>query len=122
MIKGLPWPLRFGNVNVLETIYDEDVIKTAILSILCTFQGERVMRPTVGTDAYGLLFENADAVVMEAAVRNSVINAIRRSDARIILTAVDVTVQDETVTIFVEYEWNNKVDDVSVTYKRSIAV
>jgi phage baseplate assembly protein W len=73
---GWAFPPRFdANGHIAAAAYDEDV-RQALLIILGTNPGERVMRPDFGTGLDRLLFEPVDASMatrVEVMVRDAVV-------------------------------------------------
>jgi len=86
---GITLPLRNGNSGYFEQSYDTlTQVKSNIINLLNTRQGERRMQPTFGTRLWNLLFEqNVDALPDIA------VNIIKEDVAMWIpnVTVVDVT-------------------------------
>jgi hypothetical protein len=76
---------RTGKLAVAE--YEAD-IRQAILIILETAPGERVMRPDFGCGIHELVFESIDSTTLQR-VRSLVGEALRRYEARIDVLSVD---------------------------------
>lgn len=88
--KGWAFPVRTdGSGKVQLSIYEED-IREAILIILGTDQGERVMRPDFGSGLNALVFEPLNTTTM-ALVRHRVEEALITWEPRIDLEEVRVT-------------------------------
>lgn len=83
---------RTGKVAFAE--YEDD-IRQALLIILETARGERVMRPDFGCGIHDLVFESLDSTTLQR-IRSEVEDALRRYEARIDVLGVNV---DETATI-----------------------
>ncbi len=120
-ILSFVWPFRFSSASTPEIAEDEDAIKASVISILTTSPRERVMRPTLGTEAWSLVFETASPVLV-AQVRLAVTRALRLGEPRIRVTKVDVTVEDTALIIGVEYAWNGSQERVDVEMARVSAV
>lgn len=89
---GVGWafpPLPGPAGDVALAAYDEDV-RQAVLLILQTAPGERVMRPDFGAGLGDLVFEPL-SVRLLALVRHRVETALTRWEPRIRLDLVDVT-------------------------------
>jgi uncharacterized protein len=92
--RGWAYPVTFDPVKgtVAESEYEAD-IRQAIIIILSTSRGERVMRPDFGCGIYDLVFDVVDTALLtriDSEVRESMI----KFEARIELTGVDVNPRD----------------------------
>jgi len=117
MLKGIAWPITLGDVNTIETVYDEDVVAASIRTILETQRGERRMRPQLGADIYQYVFENAD-VATAVLIKRSIINAIRVGEPRVTLVSVKAEITDTQINVYIEYEFNNKIEDITIPLPR----
>lgn len=101
---GWSFPLAAANGQAKMVEYEEDV-RQAILIILLTNHGERVMRPTFGAGLNAFLFEPVSPTTM-AAVQTRVHDALIDWEPRI--DVIDVTVSPSpkdlsTVLIDISY-------------------
>lgn len=92
--RGWAYPVTFDPVKgtVAESEYEAD-IRQAIIIILSTSRGERVMRPDFGCGIYDLVFDVVDTALLtriDSEVRESMI----KFEARIDLTSLDVNPRD----------------------------
>lgn len=78
--------LRTGRV---ESVAHEEDIRQAILIILETAPGERVMRPGFGCGIHELVFAVLDTTAIQR-IRSTVEEALRRCEARIDVLGVEV--------------------------------
>lgn len=89
---------------IASTAYEED-IRQAILIILETAPGERVMRPDFGCGIHSLVFEALDSTTLQR-IRSEVETALRQYEARIEVLGVTV---DENAsfegTLLIELEY-----------------
>lgn len=90
--KGLKYPFRFKSVSggtevSAATSREHDHIRESILQILGTRPGERLMNPEFGSRLHDLVFEQNDEV-LKGLIRHYVIDAIKRWEKRVIVTAV----------------------------------
>ena len=90
--KGLGFPFRFqrrfGGAEVSSaTSTEHEHIQESIIQILGTSPGERFMRPEFGSRLKSLVFEANDEV-LKGLIRHDVIEAIKRWEKRVIVTAV----------------------------------
>lgn len=77
---------RTGHVAYAE--YDNDIAQ-AILIVLETAPGERVMRPEFGCGIHDMVFTSLDSTTLQR-IRSLVDDALRRYEARIEVLAVTV--------------------------------
>ncbi len=85
---AMPVALDPRTGRVASVAYEDD-IRQAILIILETAPGERVMRPDFGCGIHDLVFTSLDTTTIEL-VRSSVEDALRRFEARIDVQGVSV--------------------------------
>ena len=90
--KGLGFPFHFerrsGGAQVSSaTTIEHEHIHESIIQILGTSPGERFMRPEFGSRLKTLVFEANDEV-LKGLIRHYIIEAIKRWDKRVIVTAV----------------------------------
>jgi phage baseplate assembly protein W len=101
--KGWAFPVRVTAGEVATAAYDEDV-RQAIVIILGTNPGERVMRPDFGAGLRAFVFEPMSPATLEA-LRQRVQEALVDWEPRIDVEAVGVTAvpPDGKVLIDVAY-------------------
>jgi phage baseplate assembly protein W len=71
-----------------------DQIKSDILALLLTNQGERVMLPNFGADLRRFLFEPADAIVAEE-IRGLIADQLRLWEPRVVIEDIDIIVDPD---------------------------
>ena len=87
LYKGLSFPLGNTLQDFVEDKGDYAMLKTSIMNILFTIQGERVMRPRFGSGLPLKLFEPLDEI-LEGELERMIKDDIRRSDPRIDIVSV----------------------------------
>ena len=85
---NMPVALDPRTGRVLSVAYEED-IRQSIFIILETAPGERVMRPNFGCGIHELVFTALDSTAIQQ-IRSTVMEALRRCEARIDVLAVTV--------------------------------
>ncbi|XXT18831.1 GPW/gp25 family protein [Sorangium sp. So ce429] len=92
---GVGWhfPVAAGDEEVALVGYEEDV-RQAILIILQTQRGERVMRPEFGAGLREFVFEPANPATM-ALIKKRVEDALIDWEPRIDVLSVSVTISEE---------------------------
>ncbi|HRI62597.1 MAG TPA: GPW/gp25 family protein [Polyangium sp.] len=104
--RGFSFPPRFtkGGEEV-EMVSNAADIEQSIRILLGTMRGERVMRESFGCDLAGLLFEEADNLLISR-IQRTITDAIVEHEPRVTLDRVDVNEGDRLEGRF----------DVSVVY------
>ncbi len=82
--------LRVSNRGGMEMIEGKQSVRQAILLLLSTLPGERVMRPNYGCNLNGLVFSPNDITTAGLAI-HYVQQAIERWEPRVDVTRVDAT-------------------------------
>jgi len=85
---GFNPPFLGGPQNVLSLQTDERLIKNDIVQSILTFPGERVYRPTFGTNVRAAVFEQ-DTDDLEVQLRREIKSAIKR-DERVTLDSITI--------------------------------
>jgi phage baseplate assembly protein W len=85
------------------TVYDIDLIKRDLLNHFHTRKGERVMLPTYGTIIWDKLFDPFTEMVKQEIVDDVI--RIVRTDTRVSLKAVDVSVSDHGIKVAIELKY-----------------
>jgi phage baseplate assembly protein W len=97
--------LRVGPTGAVEMVEDEAAIRQAILMLLSTTPGERIMRPDYGCRIHWLVFAPNDDTTAGLAV-HYVTQALRRWEPRILLLRVDARrdpYNEGLLTVTLEY-------------------
>jgi uncharacterized protein len=85
---GRPGGLAVTPTGALDTVVDEDAIRQAILLLLTTRLGERIMRPTYGSQLHRLVFAPNDDTTAGLAI-HYVRQAITRWERRVDILDLD---------------------------------
>lgn len=99
-----------------------DCVKLAITNLILTNSGERKFRPDIGSGAYNILFENADAIssfLLEQKIRETIVNYEPR--ASISELSVNMIPEKNSVEVFLSFFILNinKPETISLTVKRN---
>lgn len=102
---GTAFPLRVDSQTggLAHAAYEESV-RQAILIILGTAKGERLMRPDFGCEIHDLVFENASAATV-GRVQEAVRNALLFHEPRIDVTRVDVQTGGDGNLLLIDIEY-----------------
>jgi len=87
--KGIAFPFSVGDGALPAPAVDDALIKDTLTQLIITGNGERVMRPDLGSGAYSYVFESNNEL-MAAAIRASIANVIAKYEPRVIVQRIDV--------------------------------
>lgn len=99
---GFKFPFSGNETSLPAAATDNDLIKQSLIQIVLTQKGERVMRPDFGSRAMSFVFENNNETLAEA-VRTDITSAVAKFEPRVILRKVQVTREDNSVTVDLQY-------------------
>ncbi len=115
------YPYRFDTLGRTASTADEEHIRDLIEQVLFTSQGERVNRPTFGSNVMQLVFAPASdelATVTQFLVQG----ALQQWVGKLIeVESVDVEVVDATVTVTVLYRIRRSGVQRTATFSRELA-
>ena len=119
---GFAFPFQKGPTGFPAQATDNDLIQQSLIQLVLTGRGERIMRPDVGSNAYGFVFENNEAP-LQVLIQQEVRNVITKYEPRVILQAVSVVLNDATgdtpslITITINYivVITQQTDQVNIT-------
>jgi phage baseplate assembly protein W len=116
--SGWRWPMTIDSQGGVALVHEEADIREAIINILQTAPGERVMRPEYGCGIHDLIFAPMNARTMGLIIRY-VQQALGRWEPRIEVPDVEVEVdpdEDSRVLIQVRYRVKSTHDERSLVY------
>ena len=87
---GVPYPITKHARGYFRTQSGVNQIKSDLLVLILTNQGERVMLPEFGANLRRFLFEPNDEI-LRLEVRNAIIQAIELWEPRVVIEQVEVT-------------------------------
>lgn len=100
-----PAGMRVGATGAPEMVHGQEAVRQAVLLLLSTTPGERVMRPDYGCDLHRLLFAPLDLTTAGLA-KYYVQCALERWEPRIALLSVDANPSEDqpgVLEVTVEY-------------------
>jgi len=100
--RAISFPFRRGPTEFPQSAIDNDLIKQSLVQIVMTGRGERVMRPSVGTNVVAYLFENVGPE-LEGTIRREIAGAIAAFEPRVRVQAIKLTTTDTTVDVLIAY-------------------
>ena len=116
--SGWRWPISISSQGGVALVHEEDDIREAILNILQTAPGERVMRPEYGCGIHNLIFAPINARTMGQIMRH-IEEGLGRWEPRIEVADVDVSVDpehDARLMIHIRYRIKATHDERSLVY------
>ncbi len=116
--QGWRFPLGVDGRGGLALVRGENDIEEAIVAILCTAQGERVMRPEFGSSIHEFVFAPNNATTA-GLIAYQVEQALARWEPRIEVTEVDVQpdpLETSRVLINIQYLVKATNDEVNMVY------
>jgi uncharacterized protein len=103
MTIQIDYPFRVGGNGRTALATDDDHIRDLIEQVLFTMPGERVNRPTFGSNLNQMVFAPNSAAAASG-IQLSVQGALQQwLGDRIVVNSVDVVNQDSTLTVTVSY-------------------
>lgn len=105
-VENIRWGLKQTPQNGVALVSGDDSIRQAVLLLLMTRRGERVMRPTYGCDLHRLMFapnNDATANIAEYYVRTALTQWEPRIDI-VKLTAVPSLARPNILEITLDYQ------------------
>ena len=102
LYRGLTLPLAKKENGIFTLLGTYEVIRSSLKMILLTIPGERVMLPEFGSRLMELVGEQNDDIAIGLAKRYTA-DALARWDNRVQVLSVQVTVDEEYLSLRVEY-------------------
>lgn len=103
-IHGIGVPFRFGSRGYPEPADDIELLGDSIYTILKTARGDRVRRPTFGSDLHRLIFVNMSSQAKVRA-RTTAREALRTQEPRVIVDDIVIEQEDEANRIMLTVLW-----------------
>lgn len=120
---GFAFPFKKGSASFPDVATDNDLIKQALVQLVLTGSGERVMRPDYGSSAYGFVFEPNDDILKQR-VETELTVLIGKYEPRVALIGItvqrgnpDLDSEASSVVITIEYVVlaTKTMDQVNIT-------
>ena len=105
---GFAFPFQKGSTGFPAQATDNNLIQQALVQLVMTGRGERVMRPDVGSGAYGFVFASTGAA-LATLLQQEIRNVITKYEPRVVLQNVRVVTNDAT-------QMNPSTVVVTITY------
>ncbi len=115
---GWRWPVSINSQGGIALVHEEEAISEAILNILQTSPGERVMRPEYGCGIHDLIFSPINARTF-GRIERYIREGLGRWEPRAEVIDVDITVDsdnDARLMIHIRYQIKATHDERSLVY------
>ena len=115
-IVGIAFPFRKGDQSDPQVSVDNQSIKESLVQLVMTAKGERVMRPTLGCNAYGYVFESQDGA-LDTLVRTDIATTIATYEKRVRVLSIDIERPEENhalITINYVVVATKQLDSVTI--------
>ena len=115
---GWRWPVSINSQGGIALVHEEEDISEAILNILQTSPGERVMRPEYGCGIHDLIFAPINARTF-GRIERFIREGLGRWEPRAEVIDVDITVDsdnDARLMIHIRYQIKATHDERSLVY------
>lgn len=93
--------LRGG--RIMDFQEDERLVKNDLIQLILTTPGERVMRPTFGTNLRRTLFEGITPGVL-IGLKDNILQAIAREEPRVVVNNLDIIDNSQENSIRIQFE------------------
>lgn len=99
----------------LRVATNEEAIKQAVVNLILTNRGERLFKPTIGSDIRASLFENMDAATSDI-IKDYITSTIEQYEPRANLLNVDVEADPDTNALVATIVFSilNKTDPITL--------
>jgi phage baseplate assembly protein W len=102
IFRGIKFPFQRGPTSFPRQATDEELINDALIQLILTSVGERVMRPGAGSNALALVFENNDEI-LASLLRTEIYGVIAKYEPRVTVSDVLIERQQEAVIATIIY-------------------
>lgn len=100
--QGLKFPFQKGTLSFPDKSTNEQLIEEALIQLVLTGVGERIMRPDVGSRATSFVFENNDEVLGNL-LRAEIQGIVAKYEPRIQLADIQVSQRGSEVVLTLRY-------------------
>lgn len=109
-LAGISFPFRTEGSGLPAQALGVEVVRSALIVLLKTRKGSRVMRPTLGTNIHLLLFEDVGPA-LSALIQREIILAVSDWLPQVNILFVDVVEIPNGVEVNVQYEIQGVQDE-----------
>jgi len=102
VFRGVSHPFRKGTTAFPEGSGDDSLIRESLVQLILTGSGERVMRPSVGTNVRKFIFEPNDEL-LTSLVQTEVATAIARFEPRVTVVGIQTQRIESELLVTITY-------------------
>ena len=92
-VSGIAFPFKKSPTSFPARAVNDDLIKQSLVQIVMTNRGERIMRPTFGTNTLAFLFD--DIEFLQSRVQEQIGQSIADFEPRVSVTSIDVETEPD---------------------------
>lgn len=109
-VYGISYPFRVEGAGLPAKAIGRDVVKSALIMLLKTAKGVRVMRPTLGTNLQRLLFENVGPL-LNPLIEREILTAVRDELPMVEITSININNDNHKVSVNIFYDIQGVADE-----------
>lgn len=110
VLAGISWPFRIEGSGLPAAAKGTDVIKSALILLMRTPKGSRVMRPTLGVGLQRLIFEN-QGPALQSMIQREILAGITNFLPQVVVRALDFSEDDHKIQVNVTYVVQGVTDE-----------
>jgi len=110
ILAGISFPFRIEGVGLPAPAFGTNVIKSALIVLLRTSKGSRVMRPNVGNNLQKLIFEN-QGPVMRSLIQREILVSINSFLPQVTVRGLDFIENEHAIQVNVKYTVQGVTDE-----------
>lgn len=100
--RGIKFPFQKGATSFPAEVTDDDLIRESLLQLVLTMNGERIMRPDVGTNALTFVFEPNNEVLSNL-LRAEIQGVVAKYEPRVQVTDIGVEQRQSEIILTISY-------------------
>lgn len=104
IFNGISFPFRRGGTSFPAEATDDQLIKESLVQLILTQNGERIMRPDMGSNALSFIFEPNNLVLAQT-LRAEIQAVVAKFEPRVVLTDVGVERDLDAAQVIVTIEY-----------------
>ena len=101
-LSGISWPFRIEGGGLPAAAKGTEVVRSALILLIRTPKGARVMRPTLGTSLQRLIFEN-QGPFLQSLIRRELLTSIANFLPQVTVNALEFVEDDHKLQVNIRY-------------------
>lgn len=102
ILAGISFPFRLLGTGLPAPAFGTEVIRSALIVLLRTARGSRVMRPDLGNDLQHMIFE-IQGPALQALMTREILNTIADNLPQVVVTNFNFTETEHEIQVNVSY-------------------